>query len=208
MDAGMFGDTDLTCDHCLRTPKHWQRGRAVFRYQGAGRKLVLGLKHGDRLDRVPMLADWAVRAGGPLAREPGVVVPVPLHWQRRLKRRGNQAAELSRAIARRSHPLKNLPQALRRIRNTGSQDGKNREDRSRNVSGAFVPGPEAASLRGARVLLVDDVLTTGATLNEAARVCLYHGAASVDILVLALVVGEEFPYMLAATGGEDDHEES
>ena len=195
MDSGMFGDADLTCDRCLRTPRHWRRGRAVFRYQRTGRKLVLGLKHGDRLDRVPMLVNWAIRAAGPLVQEQGVIVPIPLHWRRRLKRRANQAAELSRAFAQRSSHLSHLPRALWRCRNTGSQDGKNREERATNVSDAFRPGPEASSLRGTRVLLVDDVLTTGATLNEAARVCLSLGATRVDVLVLALVVRGQNAYM-------------
>ena len=195
IETGMFGAEDLTCDDCMRSPKLWQRGKAVFRYEGTGRKLVLGLKHGDRLDRVPMLARLAIRAGGELVREPGIVLPVPLHWRRRLKRRANQAAELGRAIVHRCPELSFEPRALLRTRNTGSQDGKDRAARDQNVSLAFVAGRGAANLAGQRVLLIDDVLTTGATLNEATRMCLELGASSVDVLVLALVVRDQTPYI-------------
>ena len=206
IDTGMFGSEDLVCDDCTRRPKHWQRGRAVFRYEGSGRRLILGLKHGDRMDRVPMLADWTVRAAGPIASEPGVLIPIPLHWKRRLKRRANQVAELSRAIARRCPDLVHAPLGLRRVRFTGSQDGKDQETRVRNVSDAFVPSRDSRKFLGRRVVLVDDVFTTGATLNEAARVCLDAGAISVDVLVLALVVRDQNPYIGAAQ--EDGYETS
>ena len=203
IDTGMFPADYLTCEDCTRYPKLWQRGSAVFRYEGAGRRLVLGVKHGDRLDRIPLLTRLMVRSAGPLVRQPGVVVPIPLHWQRRLKRRANQAAELGRAIVHRCPELTFQPQALIRTRRTGSQDGKDRQARTQNIAGAFeVARPKA--LKDSRVLLVDDVLTTGATLNEAARVCLEAGAASVDISVLALVVRDQTPYIGADHKDEND----
>jgi predicted amidophosphoribosyltransferase len=93
------GDAHHVCDECLRHPPAWDRGRAAFRYQGPGRRLVLGLKHGDRLDTVPMLGHWLMRAGGDLLGDADLIAPVPLHWTRRLKRRANQSAELARWLA-------------------------------------------------------------------------------------------------------------
>ena len=207
MDVGMFPVEDLICEDCMQFPKLWQRGSAVFRYEGAGRRLVLGLKHGDRLDRVPMLSRLAIRAAGPLVQEPGIVVPIPLHWRRRLKRRANQAAELGRAVAVMCPVLGFAPQALIRDRNTRSQDGKDRESRTQNILGAFRPGPGADALKGQRVLLIDDVLTTGATLSEATKVCLAAGATSVDISVLALVVRDHRHY-IGAESEEQSYEVS
>ena len=204
MDAGLFGADDLICENCLRFPKLWRRGRAVFRYEGAGRRLVLGLKHGDRIDRVPLLARLAIRTAGPLLQEPAVLVPIPLHWRRRLKRRANQTAELARAMARQRPGLTFAPRALLRARNTGSQDGKNRAARIENIREAFQPGPEASALSDRRVLLIDDVLTTGATLNEATRSCLALGATSVDVIVLALVVHDRRPYIGAEQEDGDE----
>ena len=206
---GMLPDEHLTCDDCTRHPPVWRRGAAAFQYTETGRRLVLALKHGDRLDLAPMLGGWAFRAGRELVSGADLVAPVPLHWSRRLKRRANQAAVLAASICRKaSRREAYAPRLLLRTTRTESQDGKNRAARTANISGAFVPGPDAANLANKRVLLVDDVLTTGATLNEAARICLQNGAASVDILVLALVVSEEYPYMVAAPEDEDDHEES
>ncbi|MEM7745322.1 MAG: ComF family protein [Pseudomonadota bacterium] len=176
----------------------------MFRYDGAGRRLVLGLKHGDRQDVVPMLADWMLRAGRPLVEGADMIAPVPLHWTRRLKRRGNQAATLARRICHRAGlPGTFAPRLLVRNRATPSQDGRNRGARVENLAGALSLGPGTA-VEGQRILLIDDVLTTGATLSVAAEVLQAAGAASVDILVLALVVRDDPAYIDPGTEGSFD----
>ena len=204
---GAVPGQDLRCDDCLRLDPVWQRGRAVFAYDGAGRRLVLALKHGDRLDLVPMLAGWLCRAGADLIGEADLVVPIPLHWTRRLKRRANQAAALAQGICRHAGQRRLFaPRKLVRVRQTGSQDGRNRPGRVANVADAFAPEGDRSSFAGKRVLLIDDVMTTGATLNEAARTCLAAGASGVDILVVALVLGQNRSYIDAPSEDENDEQ--
>jgi predicted amidophosphoribosyltransferase len=190
-------DTGFICDTCQANPPLWDRGAAVFAYEGAGRRLVLGLKHGDRLDMLAMLAGWMLRAGKPLITEADLVIPVPMHWTRRMGRRFNQSAELARASCRAAGRAEAFaPDLLRRVRRTASQFGRDRAGRTENLKGAIglVPGA-GARIAGRRVLLVDDVLTTGATLNAVAAVCREAEASAVDILVLALVSFDETPYL-------------
>jgi predicted amidophosphoribosyltransferase len=192
-------DAGFRCDTCQTHPPVWDRGAAVFAYEGAGRRLVLGLKHGDRLDMLPMLGGWMLRAGRELMAEADLVIPVPMHWTRRLKRRFNQSAELARALclaADRSDAF--APGLLRRTRRTGSQDGRDRAGRAENLRGCIGLTGDGGALAGRRVLLIDDVLTTGATLNAVAGVCRHAGALTVDILVLALVSFDEAPYLRSA----------
>ncbi len=120
-----------------------------------------------------------------------------MHWTRRLGRRFNQSAELARALADATGaPSRFARSLLRRVRRTDSQDGRDRAARAENVAGAFALAPRAAGrLAGKRVLLIDDVLTTGATLNACARLCRRAEAKGVDILVLALVSFDEAPYL-------------
>ena len=193
-------EVDEPCEDCRQNPPAWDRGTAVFRYEGAGRKLVLALKHSDRQDLLPMLSLWAGRKGADLLETADLIAPVPLHWTRRLKRRTNQAADLARHLARQGPTY--APRLLIRTRSTGDQGGKDRDARRANVAGAFAPGPRA-HLSGKRVLLIDDVMTTGATLGEAARVCRAAGATQVDILVLALVTRDDDAYIPEPTNGED-----
>ena len=180
-------DDGVLCDDCLAHPPAWDRGRAALIYRDVARRLVLGLKHGDRLDLVGPAAKWMAAAAAPLIRPGMVAVPVPVHRWRLVRRRYNQAALLAKAVARRAG-LKSLPDALVRDRATGTQDGKSRENRFANVAGAFRVAPRrATALAGCEVLLVDDVMTSGATLTGCTEALRGAGATGVSVLVLARV---------------------
>lgn len=175
------------CDDCLTLARPWGRGRAALAYDGTARRLILALKHGDRLDLVPPLAGWLHRAAGPILAPDMLVAPVPLHRFRLIKRNYNQSALLARALARRAG-LEDCPDLLRRTRATPSQDGRSREERFANLDGAIAVAPQRAGrVAGRHVLLVDDVMTSGATFAAAAEACLAAGASAVSVLALARV---------------------
>jgi len=176
------------CGGCAARPPVFQRARSVFRYDDASRGLILGFKHGDRLDAVPAFARWLGAAGADLLEEAELIVPVPLHRRRLFARRYNQAALLAQGLGRLSG-LEVATRLLVRRRNTPSQGHLRPGQRRRNVAGAFAAtSAGAARLAGRRVLLVDDVYTTGATLEAAAKALLAAGAREVDCLTLARVV--------------------
>lgn len=180
-------DGAVYCDDCLTLERPWARGRAATLYRGTAKRLVLALKHGDRLDLVRPAARWMFEAAAPIVGSDMVAVPVPVHWRRLLSRRYNQAALLSREVARLAG-IDHVPDALVRARGTGTQDGKDRERRFANVGDAIAPHPRrGAALAGRRVLLIDDVMTSGATLTAAAESARHAGATEVCVLVLARV---------------------
>ncbi|HEY1447822.1 MAG TPA: ComF family protein, partial [Caulobacteraceae bacterium] len=157
------------CANCLARRPAFDRARAACLYDEASRDLILKLKHADRTDLAVLFARWLARAAADLIGETDAVVPVPLHRWRLLRRRYNQAAEIARPLAGAAR-LPYWPDALGRPRNTSSQAGKSSSGRRRNVAAAFeVPGRWRARVAGARLLLVDDVLTTGATAEGCAR---------------------------------------
>jgi len=172
----------------LAEPPAYARARAVARYSDIVRDLIHLLKYGDRLDLVEALGRWMTRAGAELLPEADLLVPVPLHWTRLWQRRFNQSSALAQAISRRSGvPVGD--HLLARARATPPQFGLARRERARNVQGAFeVPKAARLHLKGKRLVLVDDVLTTGATVDACAKALLRAGAARVDVLVLARVV--------------------
>jgi ComF family protein len=158
-----------------------------MRYDEASRKLILGFKHGDRLHLAPAFGQWLKRAGAELA-DADFAIPVPLHWTRLFARRYNQAAELARALAAAGGPPM-APDWLERRRRTPPQGRGSPSARRRNVAGAFALKP-GKSVAGLKLLLIDDVLTTGATVSECARVLKRAGAARVDVLTLARALRE------------------
>ncbi len=177
----------VRCDDCLTLARPWARGRAALLYRDNGRRIVLALKHGDRLDLAQPAAGWLLRVARPVLVPGMLVAPVPLHWLRLLKRRYNQAALLSAALAR-AAGLEHCPDLLTRPRNTCSQEGRDREGRFDNMTGAIAAhARRKARIAGRHVLLVDDVMTSGATFAAAAEACLSAGAQEVSVLALARV---------------------
>lgn len=210
----------VLCGPCLARPPPYDLARAVMRYEGVGRDLILAFKHGDRIDSAPLLGQWLARLltenierdalEGPL-----VVVPVPLHRRRLLRRRYNQAAVLAHAMVKEvmvrevmakeimvketmakemaDLPLSVAPDLLQRARHTPVQSG-NRTARARNLRGAFAVHPRhRVALDGAEIVLIDDVHTTGATLAECTHTLIRGGAAGVRALTLARVIRPETP---------------
>lgn len=176
------------CDDCLHAPPAWQRGRAVMTYGGTGRSLVLALKHGDRADLAPALGRWLAEAAGPLIRPGMIVAPVPVHWRRLMRRKYNQAELLSAQLAR-LRGLPHCPGLLTRLRHTPGQDHRSVAERYDNLDGAIGVAPALANVaRGKPVLLVDDVMTSGASLNACTQALIEAGAGPVSVVVLARAV--------------------
>ncbi len=175
------------CDDCLAMGRPWSQGRAALLYRDNARNLVLALKHGDRLDLARPAAAWLLRAAQPILKPGMIVAPVPLHWMRLFTRRYNQSALLSRTLAR-AAGLDHCPDLLVRRKSTGTQDGRSRDGRFANMDGALAVHPRRmACVEGRHVLIVDDVMTSGATFAAAAEACVAAGAVGVSILALARV---------------------
>lgn len=184
-----LGAEGLLSPDAIANPPVYDRARAVARFDdGPARALVHRLKYGDRLELARTMGAWMARAGDELLTEADILVPVPLHRGRLVRRRFNQAALLARSVSDRTGvPMDAF--ALARVKATPPQVGMTRTQRAANVQGAFRILPERrGAVDGKAVVLVDDVLTSGATINAAARAVLRGGARRVDVLVFARVV--------------------
>lgn len=171
-------------------PPSYDRARAVAHFSGTMRTLVHQLKYADRHDARALFGRWMAETGGELCEGANVIVPVPLSRLRLLLRHFNQAAVLAAELSRRTGVAMD-PMLLKRVRWTKSQVGMTRDQRRRNIAGAFaVPSHRRARIEGRNILLIDDVITTGATVNACARALKRTGAARVDVLALALVTSE------------------
>lgn len=186
-EHGSGAGTEELCGACTARPPVYDRARAALIHDAASRRLAGAFKFRDRTDAAPVLARWMARAGEALLARADVLAPVPLHRRRLLARRYNQAALLARAVGRlAARPV--VPDLLVRRRPTRPQLGLDRRQRRANVGGAFVVrASRLPRIVGRRVLLVDDVLTTGATADACARALLRAGAAGVDVLTLTRV---------------------
>ncbi|MEQ3708459.1 MAG: ComF family protein [Tateyamaria sp.] len=182
---GAEADDRLHCDACMRAPKPWAHGRAALIYTGMGRKLVLGLKHGDRQEIARPAAAWMRTSIQGMISDQTLIAPVPLHWLRLAKRRYNQSA----LIAKNLSDLTGCDwcaDLLERPIRTPSLNGKTRAQRAEILDGAIRINPRRSHrIIGRPVLIVDDVMTTGATLAACADVLTNAGADQVCVSVLA-----------------------
>ncbi|MFA5040263.1 MAG: ComF family protein [Bdellovibrionales bacterium] len=175
------------CGACLTEAPHFEAARAAMLYDDASRALILGFKHADRTYAAKALAPSMVRAGGDFLERADALLPVPLHRWRLFHRRYNQSALLAQQVGLLTgKPV--LHDTLRRTRTTVSQGHLKRKERQENVKGAFaVAAKHTHNVKGKTLVLIDDVLTTGSTVNECARVLLGAGAKQVYVLTLARV---------------------
>lgn len=183
---------DILCASCMAIPFSFDRARAAVVYNDASRQLILGFKYGDRLHAITTFTPWLMRAGATLIADSDIIIPVPLHRKRLWSRRFNQSALLAHALGK-SCARPCLAAALLRTRHTQPQKGLSRSARYKNVAGVFaVADKHRHNITGKRVLLIDDVFTSGATLDACARALRGAGATQVHVLTLARVTREEF----------------
>ena len=182
-----LGEANL-CGKCAAKPHRWDAARAALAYDDVSRKLVLDLKHAGRRDGLSTFANWMTLASSELLDEADLIVPVPLHYRRLVHRGFNQSGWLAQALSQRSG-VPSKVDALVRRKPTPSQGGLSARERWRNVRAAFELRPAHKPLiDGRRVILVDDVFTTGATLSACSRALRRAGASHISLVVLARVV--------------------
>lgn len=178
----------VLCDDCMVIARPWSKGRCALVYKDAARHMVLSFKHGDRTDLARAAGPWMARAGRDIITKDSLLVPVPLHWLRLLKRRYNQSALLARAVADETG-AGTLPDGLLRPKRTAALEGYLRDARFATMQDAIRFNPKRRQqIEGRAVVLVDDVITSGATLAASAEACFAAGAKDVCVLGLARVV--------------------
>ena len=184
---GEESDRDEWCDDCLTTARPWDQGRAALVYKGSGRRMVLGLKHADRSEVCGPAAQWMAARIEPILAQNALIAPIPLHWLRYYKRRYNQSALLAHEIAKATRTTY-APDLLVRKKATRSLDGLTKDQRFQVLNDAITVAPKRSQqVEGANIVLVDDVMTSGATFATASEACFAAGAASVCVVALARV---------------------
>ena len=174
------------CGQCLKDPPCFHQAEAVFKYNDISKKLILAFKHGDHLELKNLLIKWMTANSAKLITNNDIIIPIPLHWTRLLKRKYNQSALLAQELAQKHGKIYD-PINLVRIKATKSQGHLPPNKRKKNIRNVFrVKDPER--IKNKSILLIDDVFTTGATANECAKILLKAGAKSVDVLTFAKVV--------------------
>lgn len=187
LEISMKDMGELLCGGCTAFPKTYRRARSAVAYDDASRGLILGFKHGDQLHLTLTFIPWLKTVGGELLQDADLLVPVPLHWRRLIKRRYNQSAVIAQRLSRETG-LAYVPEALKRIRHTPVQGHLSARERYKNVSKAFsVDLKQRDVIKDKKIVLIDDVYTTGATVEECAGALYAAGAARVDVLTVARV---------------------
>ena len=186
-DTGAKGKDNL-CAGCQKSPPVYYRARAALVYDDASRNIILAFKHADQTQSAPVFTPWLSRVGKEIFEEADYLVPVPLHRWRIWRRRYNQAAILAKYLSK-DVKISHMLDAIGRCRATVTQGHLQARERSKNVKNAFVVNSKCLErIKGKNIVLIDDVYTTGATVNECTKVLLKNGAARVDVLTLARVV--------------------
>lgn len=180
------------CASCIDFPPRFESARAALKYGEGSRQIILGFKHADKIHALPSLIPWIKRAGKSMLSCADLLIPVPLHYRRLLARRYNQSALIAYALSKETG-IAVLPDGLKRIRSTPPQGHLSAKERYKNVRSAFAVTPEhAGTLKGKTVVIIDDVYTTGATVNECTKALKKAGVKAVHILTLARVARDGF----------------